>query len=523
MIKFTTENVQIEAAEGGERRISGLAVPYGSDAIVLGGARVRVLEGALPTDGAAPRLLAEHDPTRVIGLVTERISTPDGMTFSAKIAKTSEGDDILELLQMGALDSVSIGISPTDSDYENGTLVIRSAEWEELSVVYSPAFKAAKISEVAASEDAETEENTNPEPHSEEETMENHSEEASAVEAAAPEVIPTPTVFASPKKFSMPGIGDYIQAMREGGHRWHQMNDNIRAATGDVVVSDGSIPTPVVGSIYDDIDARRPVVSALGVRALPVEGSSFNRPYLSSHAVADAQSAELASLNSADVAVSQKNFPKVTIGTTNLISEQVIDWSAPSMLEALVQDQASAYALDTENYAVTQLASAVTNTQEVIVTDFTDASEIIGDIYTAAASIAQTGNYLPNALVVSPAKWAALGSLVDSSGRPVFPQVSPINGIGNLPGGATEYTGNPLGLRLVVSNQVSTQAVGNKTATEYLWLMNTRGIEFYEQYKGFLQVQNAATLGVQVSVRGYVACEVIDVNMIRFLGPDATF
>lgn len=165
----------------------------------------------------------------------------------------------------------------------------------------------------------------------------------------------------------------------------------------------------------------------------------------------------------------------------------------------------------------------MTNSQEVIVTDFTDASEIISDIYTAAASIAQTGNYLPNALVVSPAKWAALGSLVDASGRPVFPQVAPINGIGVLPGGATEYTGNPLGLQLVVSNQVATQAVGNKTATEYLWLMNTRGIEFYEQYKGFLQVTNASTLGVTVSVRGYVACEVIDANMIRFLGPDATF
>ena len=325
MLKFTSENVQIEAAEGGERRITGLAVPYGSDATVLGGARVRVLEGALPTDGKAPRLLAEHDPTRVIGLVTERTSTPDGMTFSAKIARTTEGDDILELLQMGALDSVSIGITPTDSDYESGTLVVRSAEWEELSVVYSPAFKAARISEVAASEDAETEENPNPEPNSEEENMENPIEEAPAVEAAAPETIPTPTVFASAKKFSMPGIGEYIQAMREGGHRWHQMNDNIRAATGDVVVSDASVPVPVVGSIYDDIDARRPVVSALGVRALPSEGSTFNRPYLSSHAVADAQSAELAALNSADVVVSQKQFTKVTIGSSNVLSEQVID------------------------------------------------------------------------------------------------------------------------------------------------------------------------------------------------------
>jgi HK97 family phage prohead protease len=149
MLKFTTNQVTIEAAEGGERRISGLAVPYDADAVVLGGTKVRVLDGALPTDGTAPRLLAEHDPTRVIGLVTERSSEPGvGMSFTARIASTREGDDILELLTMGALDSVSVGITPTDSDYENGTLVVRAADWEELSVVYSPAFKAAKISEV---------------------------------------------------------------------------------------------------------------------------------------------------------------------------------------------------------------------------------------------------------------------------------------------------------------------------------------------------------------------------------------
>jgi HK97 family phage prohead protease len=524
MLKFTTNQVTIEAAEGGERRISGLAVPYDADAVVLGGTKVRVLDGALPTDGTAPRLLAEHDPTRVIGLVTERSSEPGvGMSFTARIASTREGDDILELLTMGALDSVSVGITPTDSDYENGTLVVRAADWEELSVVYSPAFKAAKISEVAASEDAETDEEPNPEPDSKEEEMENQPEEVETVEASTPETIPTPTVFATAKKFTMPGLGDYLQAMREGGHRWHQMNDNIRAATGDVLVSDGSIPTPVVGSIYDDIDARRPVVSALGVRALPAEGSSFQRPYYSAHAVSDQQSAELASLNTADVAISQKTFTKITVGTVNTLSEQVIDWSAPSMLEAVVQDQASSYALKTENYAVGQLAGAMTNAQEIIVSDFTSATEIIGDIYTGAASIAETGNYLPNALVVSPAKWAVLGSLVDSSGRPVFPQVSPINGIGNLPGGATSYTGNPLGLQLVVSNQVSTQAVGNQQAQDYLWLMNTRGIEFYEQYKGFVQATNAGTLGIEIAVRGYVACEVMDANMIRFLGPDATF
>jgi hypothetical protein len=148
----------------------------------------------------------------------------------------------------------------------------------------------------------------------------------------------------------------------------------------------------------------------------------------------------------------------------------------------------------------------------------------------AAASMASTGNYLPNALVVSPSRWATLGGLTDGEGRPVFPQASPMSNIGTL-SGVTAWNGNPLGLQLVVSNQVGTQVVGAasgggytaKTASEYYWLVNTRGIEVYENSKGFLRDDNVSQLGVNIAVRGYFAATVVDVNMIRILGPDATF
>jgi hypothetical protein len=119
--------------------------------------------------------------------------------------------------------------------------------------------------------------------------------------------------------------------------------------------------------------------------------------------------------------------------------------------------------------------------------------------------------------------WAKLGALVDGQGRPVFPQVAPMTGIGTLPGGVTAYNGNPLGLQLVVSNQIGTQAIGNQEANEYYWLINTRGIECYESYKGFIRDESVGTLGVTIAVRGYFAAHVVDVNMIRILGPDATF
>jgi len=56
---------------------------------------------------------------------------------------------------MGALDSVSVGIEATDYEMDGRTMVVKAADWEELSVVYKPAFSGAQITKIAAAEDAE--------------------------------------------------------------------------------------------------------------------------------------------------------------------------------------------------------------------------------------------------------------------------------------------------------------------------------------------------------------------------------
>jgi len=347
------------------------------------------------------------------------------------------------------------------------------------------------------------------------------------VEAAEPATIATPTVYAAPKSYKLPSAGEYILAMKRGGHDFAQLNDNIQqvfAATGDVLVSDadGVIPKPIVAPVYTSVQNLRPIVSALGARAMPEAGASFIRPFVKVASSVGVQANELAALSTADFEVDDITISKKTFGGKLVLSEQVIDWSSPSMLDAAIEDMAARYALSTEKEVVDTLAAAVTNTQEVV-TDLTDGEEIIQDLYLAASSIATAGNYLPNALVVSPAAWAKLGGAVDGQGRPLFPLAGPVNSAGALPQGTTGWNGNILGLTLVVSNQVGSQAVGNKTAAEYLWLLNTRGVEAYENYKGFLRDEDPSKLGITLAVRGYFAAKVIDVNMIRILGPDATF
>jgi HK97 family phage prohead protease/HK97 family phage major capsid protein len=520
MIRFSAP-VLAEASEG-RREIFGIAAPYGVEAVVSDGTRVMFEQGALPEDGPAPKLIESHDLGQIRGLVTERRNTDSGMEFTAKIAATAAGNDALELVKMGAIDSVSVGVTPTKWTMKGDLMVIQAADWQELSLVAIPAFSGATITQVAASA---TPDETPPETVPEEDTE----METPNVEAAAPVTVPTTPIYATVRKPRLPSPGEYIAAMRRGGSDFAQLNANIsaelQAATGDVLVSDaaGVIPTPIVAPVYDAINPLRPIVSALGARSMPDAGATFIRPFVKVRSSVGNQATELAALSTADFEIDDIVVTKKTFGGKLVLSEQVIDWSSPSMLDQAINDMAGQYALATEKEVVDTMAGAVTNAQEVILTSYTDDSEFILDLYTAAASMAETGNYLPNALVVPPKRWASLGALVDGQGRPVFPQVAPLNGIGTLNGGVTSFNGNPLGLNLIVSNQIGAQDVGNKDADEYYWLINTRGIECYENFKGFLRDESVGTLGVTIALRGYFAATVVDVNMIRILGPDATF
>jgi HK97 family phage prohead protease len=160
MIRLTAQQITLDASADGEpsRQITGLAVPWNVKATLSGGESVVFLEGSLPEDGPMPKLLEYHDDTRVIGRVTERVSTSEGMMFVAKLSATRAADDALALLADGALDSVSVGAIPTKfKRLSDGTLEVSQARFVELSVVTVPAYESAQVYSVAASSPDESE------------------------------------------------------------------------------------------------------------------------------------------------------------------------------------------------------------------------------------------------------------------------------------------------------------------------------------------------------------------------------
>ncbi len=200
MIRFTSDHVSIIAAKNdseGERRIDAIAVPYNTFATVSDGTEVSFKPGSLPVDGKAPRVFMYHDASKPVGIVAERVDTPEAMLASMKISRTALGDEALVLAGDGVMD-VSVGVNPTKFAYDDqGRMIVEEADWMELSLVPIPAFAGATITEVAAQAATDPDETETPEVP-EEEPVEATPAQAEVVEAAAVATSPTPGVYFLP-------------------------------------------------------------------------------------------------------------------------------------------------------------------------------------------------------------------------------------------------------------------------------------------------------------------------------------
>lgn len=489
MIRLTAQNTFVLAEDGeSPRSISGVAVPWNTEATVSDGTRVRFERGSLPITGKKPKLLKYHDSEQPVGVVTGRLDSDEGMLFTARISATSEGNDMLELIKDEAVDSVSVGVDVVDASYDdNGTMVIKKANWVELSLVTAPAFKGAMITEVAATE-----------PQEETTTMSEVKVEAS-VEAPAPA---PQMLFAAPKKeFVMPTAGEYISKLCQGGAIAAEFLANLKAAAPDVVTTDtpGLLPTPILGPVYNNLIGRRPVIDAIGARAMPGGGKVFSRPKVTTHTTIGASNGENQPLDAGTFVVAKENVTKAVYGGYVKLSEEDIDWSEPEVLGALVDDMSREYGKQTEDAVEAALKAGITTTRAAF--DVTDPAEWAAWIYGASQTILNASTHLPTHLFASPSFWGALGQLSDTADRPLFPQVGPMNAFGNVSPGT--LSANAFGLSVVVCPYES----------DFLAIGAADGFEIYEQQKGAIQVEATdGSLSRIIKFRGYLATLMLDAS-----------
>jgi hypothetical protein len=159
------------------------------------------------------------------------------------------------------------------------------------------------------------------------------------------------------------------------------------------------------------------------------------------------------------------------------------------------------YANTTDNYAADTLVSGSTETV-AFGNDATNPAQWADFVSTAAQDILTNSNgNLPTHLFVSPNMWGYLLGLVDTAGRPLFPQLGPMNAYGDLT--VTEAMGMAFGLRVVVDRNF---------ATDTVIVGNAEGFEVYEQQKGAIAVDVPSTLSRTIAFRGYLSAVMIDAD-----------
>jgi HK97 family phage prohead protease len=531
MIKLTAQVVSVDAAAGDQpsRTISGIAVPYGETAIVSDGTAVRFEQGALPTEGKAPKLFMYHQSDQPVGLVTAREDTDAGMLFTARISATAAGDEALTLALDGVLDSVSVGVNPTKFTYDDeGTMIVQAADWLELSLVPIPAFAGAEIQEVYASAEntvlaSEPEpDNTDPTPEQVEETENVDAvQNDAAVEAATPTA---PIPAQAKRKFAMPSAADYLAAMHIGGDTFRRVNEAfveaqksnqtaLQAAAGDVLTTDtpGLLPVPVLGDVFADLNFNRPVVAAVGARAFPDGGQSktFIRPTWTTHTSVGSQSPELSGVSATTPVIASNVVAKVTLAGQVTLSAQDMDFTSPGAMEIILRDLAGQYLIQSDNYCADQIVAQGAASGVTWTVTANDPTDLIDSLYDVAESILSTTRFLPDHLFVSPDVWRKLSSQLDADNRPIFPYAAAaglmgVNGLGTQNITNTD-TLNPLGLKLVVDANF---------AAGTLVLARGNAVEFYEQVRGIMSVEVPSTLGRTFSYYGYVSTFIADPTMV---------
>ena len=342
--------------------------------------------------------------------------------------------------------------------------------------------------------------------------------------ASAEVVIPTQPIFATVKReFAMPSAAEMLAAMHIGGDTWHNVNDAfkqaqrrqstaLQAAAGDILSSDtpGLLNQNVLGSLFQDLNFVRPVVSAFGARAMPgTPSKTFIRPTITTHTSAAEQTTELTAASATTMVIASNVVTKKTVAGQVTLSVQDIDFTDPAALQLVLNDLAGEVLIKTDDIAADALVSGKTASGSTWTVTANDPSSLISALYDAAREITEDSNYFPTHLCVSPDVWEKLGSQLDGSKRPILGYttngVLGQNSIGRV-GGMGYNQMDVMGLTLVVDNNF---------ASGTMLVCYAPGFEIYESGPSLMTFDDASKLGKTFSLHQYFATFVAKSSFIQ--------
>jgi phage head maturation protease len=500
-MKLTTP-MEITAADSDSRTITGRIVAFNEQANASTG-KVTFARGSIVPQDVFLNL--EHDNTRRIGKSIAMSVNDKEMTATFKIANTTAGTDALVEAMDGLRDGFSIELAVDNYEMQkDGTMKVLNGQLKGVALVTEPAVRSARVSEVAASEDSETEtvtETTNPnEGDKVDNTTENTAPAAEPVEAPAEAVQASrPAYYTAPRSPIVSKVSYLEHYLKATILHDEDSRQYIKAADNTTGTAPGMVPTPQSTQVVNALaNADRGMIDALSRETLVGEGMTFEIPRVTAVPTV-ANVAENAAVTESSLSATFLSVPVQSFKGRAISTVELIDRSRPEYLTALLQNLEFAYAKVTDEFAVGTIAGAgqQTGVNANSSTGFLAyTSQAAGAVYSSSLGFARN-------IVVSPGQWTNIMGYNDN-GAPLYNAAQPSNAAGNVRGDSLRGVVSP-GLNLFVSRSIGNAGPTTSTGDFSMVVVNPDAWTWYESPRFTLRTAIQSDGTIDILYYGYAA------------------
>jgi hypothetical protein len=408
----------------------------------------------------------------------------------------------------GLRDGFSIELAVDNYEMQkDGTMKVLNGQLTAVALVTEPAVRSARVSEVAASEDSETQTVTDTTNPNEGDKVENTTEQVTAPavepvaapEVAAPVQASRPAYYTAPRSPIVDKVSYLEHYLKASILHDEDSRQYVKAADNTTSTAPGMIPTPQSTNVVNALaNADRGMIDAISRETLVSEGMTFEIPRVTAvptvSAIDENDAIADTSLSATFLSVSVQPFKGRAISTVELI-----DRSRPEYLTALLQNLEFAYAKATDEYVTLGIYNDGSSSAQAANT----AEGFIGYTSKACADVYGSSLGFARSLVVSPTQWGNIMGYNDN-GAPLYNAAQPSNQAGNVRGDSLRGVVSP-GLNLYVSRSIGT--VGQTTADADLSMVviNPDSYTWYESPRFTLRTNINSDGTIDILYYGYGA------------------
>ena len=525
-----TFSQEIQAADTERRIVSGLVAPYGEVGHTSAGPVVFERGSIAIPDASKIKLLSQHQQDKPVGRAISFSDSTEGVYGSFKLSSSTRGQDALVLAQENLVSGLSVGVDVTASKPMGDYLLVTAAVLKEVSLVESPAFSRAGVEEImaaraaleAATSTSVKKKETNISTTIVEIETETETESEEAV-TTAPENTPEETPVDAPveaekveaaRKIIRPSVLDSQRVRTPIVSMATYTEHKIKAALGsdesklyvtaadDFSTNPAFNPTQYLQEFVTNTRFGTPAIDACSQGVLPSSGMTINVPSLVTSAGGGTGVAPTVTVEAENGAVSNTDMQTAYLtGTVSkysgmgTISIELLERSDPNFYSELTQQLQNAYLTTTDTAVLNALLAASTGSTPTSA----DSDGVIAFTSQAAAAIYKNTGYFAQNYVGNAAQWQLLMGATDTTKRPIYNAIQPMNAAGQV--GPNSIRGNVLGLDLYVDKNFTETTVDDSSAL----ILAPEAFTVYRSPQAYMSVNVVSNLQVQVAIYGFMS------------------